>query len=219
VTAAGIEFVSPAADTVFFIDTTPAMPQVDVEVKVVGITPDPTRQTTFSWTVQVNFDEATVCTFGKRGVVFTDSFTASSVGGRFTPSFPWIRGGRLTLTATASVNRMQLSAELKLWILGTDPGWQAVSAELGSDTLRKIARFETGGVQFENDSGTNHSGVPKLNRGRDGGGGICQITPPSADDLWNWKTNVASGKRVFADKQSAARAFPQTEAASTRFRG
>jgi len=60
--------------------------------------------------------------------------------------------------------------------------------------------------------------VPKLNRGRDGGGGICQITPPEAEDLWNWKSNVASGKRVFAEKRNAAAAFPRREQNSQRFR-
>lgn len=218
VTPARIELVSPAADTVFSIDATPKMPKVDIEVRVAGVAPDPTPQTVFSWTGEISFDEADVCTFGKQGVIFTEKLPPSTVtGGRFTPAFPWFRGGRLTLTVQATVNGMALSNSLKVWIFGTDPGWSAVSAELGDDTLRRIARHESGGIQFENDSGKSHQGVPKLNRLHDGGGGICQITPPSADDLWNWKTNVASGKRVFADKQTVARGFPQRQAASARF--
>jgi hypothetical protein len=204
---------------VFMIDATPSMPRIRIEATIAGVPAAAVAQIPFAWTGDVTFDEAAVCTFGKPGVVFTDPMPpVKTMGGTFTPQFPWIRGGRLTVIAEATVGGQAVRGTLQLWIFGTDPGWTAVKAELGDDTLRRIARHESGGIHFETDKTKSHVGVPKLNRGKDGGGGICQVTPPTADDLWNWKTNIASGKRVFAEKRSIAAGFPQRQANSNQFK-
>jgi hypothetical protein len=79
-------------------------------------------------------------------------------------------------------------------------------------TAGRIANVESGFHQFEADPGTTRI-VPKFNfginaqggRGRgDGGAGICQITPPSADEIWDWKANVKKGKQILAGARGAA---------------
>ncbi len=215
-TVPSIEFVSPKADTVFLVDVTPKMPEIDIELRIVGGGVDPNVPVRVAWTFEVKFDESGMAAFGKAGVVFTDRFAADG-GTRFRPAFPWIRGGQLTITASTTVDERTLTATLKVWIMGTDPGWGALSPLLVSDVFRRIVRAESGGRQFESDRGNARS-VPVLNRGRDGGGGACQITPPSGDDLWSWRANVASGNRVFAGKRINAAAHPGATANSTAFK-
>jgi hypothetical protein len=207
-TGPALVFQSPAANTVYYIDTTPKMPELEIDVRVHGVRPDPTASTKFVWTVQMTFDEAQVCTYGKNGAIFRDSFREVVTGGKYRPRFPWIRGGQLSLTAEAAVSGVHVRATLLVWIFGTDPPWSLMSPLIGDDTLRRIVKLESlGGHQFENDAKKKHHGVPVLNRGHDGGGGVCQITPPTSDDLWNWRHNIASGRRVFQEKQNQARHY------------
>jgi hypothetical protein len=43
-----------------------------------------------------------------------------------------------------------------------------------------------------------------------GGAGILQLTnpPPTDDQVWNWRSNVAAGMALFNQKQAVARAYP-----------
>jgi hypothetical protein len=216
--ASRIEFVSPAPDTLFLIDATPTMPKIETEIRLVGITVNPLMRIRVTWTVAMRFDEVQMAFYGKRGVVFTDEFEVQNNGLTFTPTFPLLGGGQLTLTARTQVDNATFSASLSVWVMGTDPGWAAISPLLANDTMRRIARHESGGKQFETDRGSGRAGIPVLNRGHDGGGGVCQITPPTRDDLWNWKTNIASGKRVFGEKQAAAAGHRNEVAKSPEFR-
>ena len=107
-------------------------------------------------------------------------------------------------------------------IIGTDPDIGDIRAELGDDTMRRIANVESGFHQFERDSGTGRI-VPKFNfktnpqgqrvRG-DGGAGICQITPRRR------QTRFGIGKRMFEKGnrflEARAELLPPTLASTRR---
>lgn len=209
-----------------FITTTPEMPGLSpIEIKIDGVSPDPTAATFFDWEVRVVFDEAST-TFGKAATVFNDGFTVLRVlGGSFFFVWPWIRGGNLTMHVEGQVRGGAVEATFTGRITGTDPPIADVRTELGEETLRRVANVESGFHQFERDPGTGRI-VPKFNfktnnqgqRGRgDGGAGICQITPPTADEIWNWKANCRKGKQIFGGARGAAAAYLGQHAQSGQF--
>jgi len=219
-TAAFLIPVVPSTSTTFelgdlFIDDTPKMPMLPpLGVRIEGISPDPTPTTYFDWVVQISFDESE-CTCGKRGVTFNDGFIMKNVlGGSFSFVWPWIRGGDLTIAARGKVGSDWIEAIFRGRITGTNPSVASVRAELGEDIMRRIANHESGFHQFESDRKSGRI-VPKFNRGRDGGpgdggAGIGQITPPSPDDIWNWKANVKSAKGKFGTGRATALSWLNT---------
>lgn len=223
--------VTPGNSTTFDLGTLtisekPEMPPLaPLAVQIEGICPDPTPTTSFDWSVGITFDE-TSCTFGKTGVTFSDGFVASNVlGGTFSFSWPWIRGGDLVIAARAKVRDLLLEAIFRGTITGKDPAIGDVRTELGDDTMRRIANVESGFHQFETDPQTGKT-VPKFNfhndaqgrKGRgDGGTGICQITPPSAAEIWDWKANVAKGKQKLAAGRGAALTYLNQHAQNGQF--
>ena len=191
----------------FAISPVPTMPLIfPLQIAVDGISPDPTPTTLFDWLVSVDYTPADDATLGKPGASFSDSFTVNQVlGGSFTPIFPKIRGGNLTLAARGRLKTGELVESIfRGRIVGTDPGQALIRAEIGDDLLRRIARHESGMQQFETDRNPTKGIVPVFNRGRDGGAGACQVTPPTADDIWDWRANVRSGKRMLNEKRAAA---------------
>jgi hypothetical protein len=67
--------------------------------------------------------------------------------------------------------------------------------------LKRIACWESGQVQFEGD------GYPKFGGGGDAG--IFQICyQRTADDIWNWKGNVARGGAILGSSLSFAQTVP-----------
>jgi hypothetical protein len=201
------------------IDAAAVMPPLPpLEVQIVGIVPDPTPNTSFDWVVNITFDESS-CALGKQGVTpFSDGLLFPNlVGGSLTFAWPWIRGGNLEIAARATVNGKMVEAIFTATITGTDPAIADIRAEIGDDTLRRIANVESGFHQFEKDSKSGKI-VPKFNFGNDaqgnkvrgdGGAGICQITvpPPTAEQIWNWKANVKRGKEILAASRGAARTY------------
>ena len=210
------------------ISKKPEMPPLSpLEIKVDGVSPDPTPNTFFDWEVRVVFDESTT-TLGKAGTVFNDGFTVQHVlGGSFFFIWPWIRGGDLTIQVQGQLRGGTVEATFIAKIVGTDPDIGDVRAALGDDTMRRIANVESGFHQFETDPGTGRI-VPKFNfkqnaqgqkiRG-DGGVGICQITRknPLAEDVWDWKANVKSGKTIFGAARGAAAGFLGQHAQNGQF--
>ena len=214
-----LKIVAPASGSQFFINNVPQMPQIDLEVQILGITPDPTSKKRFDWSVDITFNAANSSSYGKSGVVFKDGFIINNVlGGQLNVTFPWFRGGDLTIAVRTYVASTLVEAVFRGRIIGTNPNWAEISTALGNDLLRKIAKHESGGQQFETDTDASKGIVPVFNRGRDGGAGILQVTPPTAEDIWNWRTNIENGKRIFAAKQAAARNYPSAVANSTRFK-
>ena len=90
-------------------------------------------------------------------------------------------------------------------IRGVNPSKSTVDTELGANPwyLRPIARLESDYAQF-NTVGTlgstpgDYLACP--NYGPPNGWGIMMLDPPpSAQELWNWKANIAEGKARLAD--------------------
>jgi hypothetical protein len=237
VTSPTLKIINPVSGSQFFINTVPQMPQIIFEVEFLGFelpnqstALDPTftklfdliSQKPFELDVNVTFNAERSSSYGKAGVVFSDVFNIQTEGfikrEQFVVTFPWFRGGDLTVNIKTKFKNILLQAEFRGKIVGTNPDWQQVSEALGDDLLRKIAKHESKGRQFEVDIDASKGIVPVFNRGRDGEAGIMQITPPTSEDIWNWQTNIATGKRIFAEKQSAARNYPRAVANSSRFK-
>lgn len=197
-----IQITSPAqGDTADrFIDATPQMPMEQLKAKVGGLS---SGTVTFDWSYNVNYDQNNITT----DETWTGRTTAQgSAETTWTVPFDKLRGGDVTITVKATLpDEKTCSITLKPYrILGTNPTEDAVKMEIGSTPwyAQRIARHETacqgGYKQFKT------TGEPLNNKGDDGGAGIFQITPPSEDDVWNWKANVASGHRIIREKQDIA---------------
>jgi hypothetical protein len=210
----------------FLITTDAKMPVVTaLQVQLEGIDLRKTRLF-IDWTVSVIFDPVAWCTFAKPGSKpFVDTFSAPhQEGDSFSPSsWAWdqapagaCRGGDLTITGQTMIPPLPSQDVRSIVfvgrITGENPGVKDIEAALGSITMRQIANVESGFQQFEVDAKKGNRVVPRFNHGDvkrppDGGAGICQITPPSADDIWNWKANVQSGKQKFNQAQSGANTY------------
>jgi hypothetical protein len=102
--------------------------------------------------------------------------------------------------------------------VGTNPQRADIQFALPHDTLRRIATQESGQRQF--DAAPNGgTGCPKFSSDRLGGVGVFQITRPrpTPDEIWDWRTNVASGIRIFDQKVAAARGYPARVRSSNGF--
>lgn len=212
------------------ISELPEMPKIDLDVKIEGMSPDPTPSTLFTWVVSITFVAADACTCGKPGVQFDDGFTVPSIlGGRFSPIFPWIRGGSLTVGTRARVYDTWVESIFYARVIGTEPAWSKISPVLETDIMRRLARHESGGGhQFEVDPNTSANGiVPVFNRGRDGGVGLLQVTPVDSvqkandpgykDAVWNWRSNIQQGKQIFSGHRSAAQTYLNAHKVNGRY--
>jgi len=197
------------ADQIYRLGTEPSMPQIKARARVTGVTPDPTDTTTFTWTVNVNYDASQSLHGPHR--TFDDNWPGTTTGNAvFVPDFGTkIRGGDLKLSASATVNGVQLSGQVTGYkILGPSSGSTAdtqirnqLHTVLTNSTLRKIASDESGGHQFD------ATGYPLWSGDGQGGVGVMQITNPSptVDQVWSWHENVVNGKKLFKEKVENAR--------------
>jgi hypothetical protein len=219
-----VEILSPADGTVFAISPGPVMPIIHAQAQILGITPDPTSTTEFEWTAKIRFDSAG-CVHGCKAdgssrVIEGPSITEKVVGGSWSPKFPSIRGGELSLAVRATVNGESWQADSRgLRIEAMNPRCPELMAALPHDTLRRIACHESGLRQFRavRDGG---QGVSPLFSGDNLlGVGIFQITYPAPTDeqIWNWRENVAAGIAVFNSKIASARSYPNKVAQSEGF--
>jgi hypothetical protein len=212
----GIEILAPADGTFFAISPEPAMPRIQALARIVGITPDPTSTTGFEWSASIRFDSA-ACPHGCKAdgtsrVIAGPAITETVVGGAWTPRFPSLLGGELSLTVRATVAGESWQAGSHgLRIEAVNPGCSELLAALPHDTLRRIACHESGLRQFmaARDRGQGFS--PLFSGDKLLGAGIFQITNPSPTDeqIWNWRENVAAGIATFNSKIAVALAYPQ----------
>jgi len=216
-----LEIVSPAPGTRFAITGQPAMPVINAEARITGLNPDPTLTTSFEWTLQIRF-QASGCPNGRqvRNNQIDLDLVQTVTGGRFTPSFSSIRGGTLTLIVRATVNRNHLEARVEdITIAGTNPDRADVRAALPHDTLRRIAFVESGRKQFNAPENGGIGTCPLFSRDNLGGAGIMQLTvpPPTPDQIWNWRENVAGGILKFNSSLGVARRYRAVVLASKEF--
>jgi hypothetical protein len=229
-----IELDPPPPGDRYVIDASPAMPEITAVARVVGASPDPTPETTFTWTASLAIDrrdpasevlfdddlEQNLTTLGE------DPYALTLID----PSE--IRGGRLGLTATATVDDMELTGELPpgVTVEGTNPQRSAIQSSIDQqtpgngfsrleaadlrDALKRIACQESGQHQFSAAAGGG-IGFPCISS--DDGIGIFQITRTDrcADPfvscrqvIFDWRENVAEGVRTLQDKSGPARRYP-----------
>jgi hypothetical protein len=196
---ARLELIVTMPKTGFAIDAEANMPKVEAEARILGITPDPTSATDFTWTVHVSFD-ASHCSHGPARAIFHPKIVQTTKGGKFVVPFTEVRGGNLSIAVTANVSGRKLSAHSSgLKIVGTNPPINSIRAMLGHDVLRKMARLESGFRQFLAAADGGTSICPLFSGDNAGGVGILQITnpAPTADQVWSWKANVQRGMNMF----------------------
>jgi YD repeat-containing protein len=189
----------------FFISATPTMPTINANVS--SLTPS---NASVSWTAQITHTAPT----GSGGPTFASSVVTGS-GSSFSPTFGGFYGDDLTVTATCSAPGYQSSSTTKTQeIKGTQPSDAAIVAEIGSVTspfdsadLRRIGCHESSLTQF---AGT---GMPLYGPGGDTG--IMQIWfQRTADDLWNWPFNIATGRSTLSTDRNSAKNHLDAEVAS-----
>jgi hypothetical protein len=215
----------------YVIDASPTMPTVSAKARVVGVTPDPTPTTDFTWTASLRVHE----NVPSRDVDFADEIVQDTVTtgeALYTLALEdpaALRGGQLKLAATATVDGDELSGETPdgLVIDGTNPQRSAIQGYLDQenvnpgrglatgdvrDALKRIACQESQQRQFR--AAANGGVGPALVSGDDGVG-IFQITNSPCDPfagcraaLFDWRDNIDRGIAAFREKVGIAAGYP-----------
>jgi hypothetical protein len=214
----GLQIIIPGDVTEFRITEDPKMPEITAEASLDGMTSDPQLAAVhFNWTAQVTFNASDGDTHAKD--IAAQQYTKSDVVG---PSVTFkdsdwmdtIRGGRLVLTVTATIDGEEMQGTLDgLTIKGRNPGADAVKAYIDTfdqpdsypsgssydyhEVLKKIASQESGQnfLQFHNSG--QIEGTPLFSSDNFGGAGIMQITPASPEQVWDWKANIDAAVQKF----------------------
>ena len=191
ITTVGIRITAPAEGDTFWIEAEPEprMPTIDCQAKVIGITPDPTATTEFSWEVAVSYTDhgrTDLSRFGPK----------KSVGGAWRPDFRnVIAGGTVTITATAIIDGKEYEHSVKCFIRGKNPAKQTVKDTLGQLILQVICYKEA----YPKWQQFGSSGLPVF--GPPNGFGLMQLDPPSSSDqIWSWVSNVQEGRSRWREK-------------------
>lgn len=224
-----VTLTPPPANDKYLITATPTMPSISATARVVGVTPDPTASTTFTWDMDLTTTKGTGqkvshASYFKQGVN-TAGLTPYSVQ---SINLATLLGGDLQLRVSATVGNKQLKGVTSpsLAIHGTNPlrtviqdrvdtavdarTFSGLSKSDVKDAMKRIACQESGQVQFRGqaDGGTGPALISP-----DNGTGIFQIT--SGDPIVNkpavvydWRANVNAGATTFAEKAKLARAYP-----------
>ncbi|MGB0013325.1 MAG: hypothetical protein WBQ03_17070 [Candidatus Sulfotelmatobacter sp.] len=150
------------------------MPVIMAEAGIVGLTPDPSSSTRFTWLVKIHF-QCSDCGNGLDKEI-TDEFELTSVGGKCAIAFPHVRGGDLTITVSADLETgyyEKISKGLK--IRGVNPAQQEINAACGVVALQKICCQESGRRQFDAVAETGVADCPLFSG--DGLGGVGSLIP------------------------------------------
>lgn len=176
----------------------------------------------YTWHAELTFN-GTPCPHGARiRTTHSPMAPGTGPGNRFVIPFTQVRGGALQVNVSVVVGgRTLVAASSGLVIVGTNPSMARLAAVANpSPVFRKIMRHESRLQQFLPDPGhTDNSGYPKFSQDNMGGVGLCQITnpPPTPDEIWNWKANVATGWKLFEQKRQDARTYPAVVRQSPEF--
>ena len=202
--------MAPAAGTHFAIDGDGNMPIIVAQARIVGVPTNLALTTPLTWRVSLRFD-ASHCRHGPNRQINHPDIVKTAVGRTLAISFTAVRGGSLSISVRAKVGGRVLTAHSSLLdIRGTNPLLQSLRGSLPHDTLRRIARFESGGRQFLAAADGGVGACPLWSGDNLGGVGIMQITVPrpTSDEVWNWRENVAKGILIFNQKVAIARGYP-----------
>jgi hypothetical protein len=200
-----IDLITPGPT--FFITPEPAMPAVTVR----AVLDDAPEDVAYNWTVSIVFDAAN-CPHGQRANSAAATFTAVTRLPEFTPNFAAIRGGDLQIRVDVSSGGQTLAASTSgLKIGGTNPSLADLRAAIPEEPLRRMVRQESGGRQFVAAPDGGQGLCPLFSSDNLGGVGLLQVTmpPPTQDEIWNWRANVAAARRLWSQKLAVAQRFPQ----------
>jgi hypothetical protein len=213
-----LTIMSPNPGDVFYIDKTPQMPNIPCEVRVAGVTPDPTASTVFDWSISITevvtprkcaSSKVGPCTLKEQG----------RGGPRWTPAFGGLQGGDAEITVSTVVDGVQLSSSVKVKVRGQNPDFETVVDALGGagSDANQIACVESNHYQFyQPDFPPKFTGVPGMPfEGPGGDVGIMQLcTPASCTQRWDWRANVQSGLTLLAESLINAGTYLSTNAIS-----
>lgn len=223
---------SPHADQ-YLITATPSMPFVQASAKVINVLPDPTPNTTFTWTAHLTTNEngGTGQAVNYDQDIVQNSTTTGSAPYTLTlPDPTAFRGGHLTILATATVGGKSVTGQTPsdLVINGTNPQRAAIQKSISDqvpnfnfrnlqvgdavDVLQRIACFESGQAQFEGGA-DGGKGAPLVNSGNDVG--VFQIHSGNPDlfvtnpnIVFSWLANVTAGLSTYQNKVGIASNYP-----------
>ncbi len=209
VTAPVLKLSTAGNQTDFLISDTPAMPSLRIDVSLSGGT---LGGATIQWRLRLTF-AGIETPHGKLGTPVEFQKTSPGIALALQPAdWPRLRGGQLTVTATAVVQGKSVTATLNgLRIVGQNPSEAVVRQRLGSDALRRIARQESGMRQFGSDK------WPLFSSDNLGGAGLGQITPASEDQRWNWRANADAMVAKFNQTTALAQTYQQSVRSSAKF--
>jgi len=231
----GITLVPSPSNGQYVITSTPSMPTIRARAQVLGIEPDPTPGTIFTWTASLRVHEnasgskthpvpAHDVDFGDSDIVQKVTTTGSGLYTLTLKDPSMFRGGMLQLAATASVNGVQISGTTDpgLEVVGTNPDRSTIEAIIDqgsyavgnglsasdvSDALKRIACQESTQEEF---FGT---GLPIISS--DNGVGLFQITSCPCDPfqacrnvMFDWINNVQEGTMCLSQKAGPANGYP-----------
>ncbi len=207
--AQGVKITLPSAGDTFWIEAEPAprMPIINCQAKVIGIAPDPTASTKFTWDYEIHYNPSQQSEYGPNRDISYKWPSSKSTGGNMQLDFRnVIRGGNLTISVTATINGYTYSDTKTIKILARNPSVGAIKSQLGDNyTLWRIASVESELTQFLPD------GYPLWSHDRLGGVGIMQLTPPSNDDeIWDWTRNCDGGRRKLQSGRAIANRWHTT---------
>ena len=214
-----LELISPARGSMIPIDGDAKMPVIIARCRIAGAPLTLTATTAFTWRVELRFNAAH-CPHGGSRVINHPDIVRTTIGGTFTIPFQQVRGGDLTIIVeTRLAGHLVRVQSSRVKIVGTNPPLKYLWNALPHDTLRHIAKVESGARQFvgKTDGGTGP--CPLFSGDNLGGVGLLQITVPKPTDnqVWSWRENVAKGIQIFNEKVAAARHYPSQIRHSHRF--
>ncbi|MEH3021402.1 MAG: hypothetical protein PGN19_01565 [Pseudomonas oryzihabitans] len=192
-------WLSPATNSIFFIDESAAFPEIFFEISDEYQPPY-----TWAWTIvwEAKPSGLSEKPRGKTVKKFTLSDSFISTGRAWVADLSGlVVGGELTVTVTSKTDKLSK----KVIVKGTNPTKAAVNNYLSEMT--DVKGFE---AYLEQESQYKHflsDGEPLVTF--DKGFGITQVTNPSPSypQIWSWKENINAGVNLFKQKQKEARAF------------
>lgn len=161
---------------------------------------------TFAWHVALDWDYKP---FPTHHDISKTTFVHASP---FTVDFgSQIRGGKLTVTAKATVNGRDISGQATAIVRGVNPSQSAILKAFPRTRFgliaSKVAMAESSMCQFTPAGRNDAGGMPNMSRTNDLG--IMQLNAPtgsvtSGDQIWDWRENVRRGMEELTGKQRAA---------------
>ncbi len=182
-----------ATNPTAYVSASPQMPAISMQLFGISST------SSVQWNLRVTYSAQ-----DKPSYYSSDTFTGTSTGsGSWTPNWNKLfRGGTGIVTATAGgVNYTDT-----FFIHGLNPPAQAVDSYIGTTDHPWFWQFILSWESRQTYRQFDQNDLPNWNNNH--GFGMSQIDPPaSAQDLWNWQSNISDAATRLKDKKDGAYQF------------